>query len=132
MKRWQRISFLVAGALVVAVGLGVAPSTKNRRVFPTAGATLDEIRAFADAEQAAAKRRRLPPFKEVHYSVTATRITMTTEWFVRRGHSFASRSVDFPFHYVFQKTGPNSFRLLPGPQTFTGTNTSRWKWKWDL
>ena len=92
----------------------------------------EEIRAFADAQGAAARRSRLPPFREVTYHVTPMSATVTTRWYLRRGHPFIPRSVVFPFHNAFQQTGPNAFKLMVGPRYFTGTNTIRRTWKWDI
>ena len=132
MKRQQIAWLSVAGTLAIALGLFIIPPAARQRPALGAGATPEEIRAFADAQGAAARRSRLPPFREVTYLVTPMSATVTTRWYLRRGHPFITRSVVFPFHNEFQQTGPNAFKLMVGPRYFTGNNTIRRTWKWDI
>ena len=124
--------FLVAGILVVTFGFFIIPSTAKSRPALRAGATPEEIRAFADAQDTVARRSRLPPFREVTWSVTPMGAIVSTRWYLRHGHPFAIRSIYFPFHNEFQQTGPNAFKVIPGPRCFTGTNTIKWRWRWDI
>src|SRR5581483_5741568 len=118
----------VTGALVLALFFAFAARTRDA---PGAGATLDQIRAFALAKQADARRSHLP-FREVTYFVSPLGVTLNTEWHHRPGHPFAIHAVEFPFQNDFQKTGQNSYRLVMGPRVFTGTNISHWELKWSL
>jgi hypothetical protein len=132
MKRRWIVCFSVAWTLVIVLELLIVLPSGKSRPFPRAGATSEEFNGFAHAQQAAAGRSRLPPFREVSYRMTPLDATVTTQWYLRRGHPFLTRSVRFPYHMEFQRIGPREFKFGKGPHYFTGTSSVRWKWKWDI
>jgi hypothetical protein len=98
MKRRWIVWLSVAGTLVIVLELLIVLPSGKSRPFPRAGATPEEFNDFAHAQQAAAGRSRLPPFREVSYRMTPLSAAVTTQWYLRRGHPFLTRSVRFPFH----------------------------------
>jgi len=132
MKRRWIVWLSVAGALLILLELLILLPSPRSRAFPRLGATPEEFSDFVDAQESAARRRRVPPYREVSFRVTPLHATITTQWYLRRGHPFLIRSVRFPFHNEFERTGPRAFKLIKGPRYFEGTNTVRWQWKWDI
>jgi hypothetical protein len=108
--RW----FAVAGGLFAVIVLAIFLQAMSVRPGFQIGSSTKEVLDYVQAEQG--HHRRLPPFEHMSAEYSRGAVLMTTEFFFRSNHVFAT-------HYVTAVLSNNGM---------VSSMDSRWKWTWSL